>query len=85
MAAAAHHILLTLPNIVDGNQQTATIMQDDILKQTLPITHLPNWGLPDGIGLGIEVDEDKVACYHELYRERGQFLPYDPTAVTKEL
>jgi hypothetical protein len=32
-------------------------------------------------GLGIEVDEDKVARYHGLYRERGQFLPRDPTLI----
>jgi glucarate dehydratase len=36
-AAAAHHILLTLPNVVDGNQQTAQMMCDDVLKNPLPI------------------------------------------------
>ncbi len=83
-AAAAHHILLTLPNIVDGNQQTATMMQDDILKQTLPIASGPNWGVPQGAGLGVEVDEDKVGRFHELYRERGQLLPYDPAYIGKD-
>ena len=76
-AAASHHVLLTLPNIVDGNQHTAHIMQDDILKHPLPIATGPDWGLPQGSGLGIEVDEDKVARYHQEYRERGQYLPYD--------
>ncbi|MFO0966363.1 MAG: mandelate racemase/muconate lactonizing enzyme family protein [Gemmataceae bacterium] len=76
-AAAAHHVLLTLPNVVDGNQHTAHIMQDDILKQPLPIATGPNWGVPCGSGLGIEVDEEKVARYHQAYLERGQFLPYD--------
>ena len=27
-------------------------------------------------GLGIEIDEQKLARYHNLYMERGQFLPY---------
>jgi L-alanine-DL-glutamate epimerase-like enolase superfamily enzyme len=76
-AAAAHHILLTLPNIVDGNQQTAQMMCDDVLKQPLPIASGPTWGVPEGAGLGIEVDEDKVGHYHECYRLHGQFLPYD--------
>jgi L-Ala-D/L-Glu epimerase len=76
-AAAAHQLLLTLPNVVDGNQQTAHMMQDDILKCSLPIASGPDWGVPVGSGLCIEVDEEKIACYHRLYREQGQFLPYD--------
>ena len=82
-AAAAHHLLLTLPNIVDGNQQTAHMMQEDILKEPLPIASAPDWGIPQGIGLCIEVDEEKVERYHQLYRERGQFLPYDETLIYK--
>lgn len=84
-AAAVHHILLTLPNLTDGNQQTAYLMQDDILDTPLPITSQPNWGVPEGSGLGIEVDEDKVKQYHELYQQQGQFLPYDPAGLGKEL
>jgi L-Ala-D/L-Glu epimerase len=75
-AAAAHHVLLTLPNVVDGNQHTAHIMQDDVLKEALPIRAGPDWGVPRGSGLGIEVDEDKLSHYHQLYRSKGQFLPY---------
>ncbi len=80
-AAAAHHILLTLSNIVDGNQQTAQMMCDDVLKEPLPIAHGPEWGVPEGAGLGIEVDEEKVQRYHESYRRDGQILPYDPSLV----
>jgi L-alanine-DL-glutamate epimerase-like enolase superfamily enzyme len=76
-ATAGHHLLLTLPNVVDGNQQTAHMMQDDILKSPLPIASSPDWGVPDGNGLGIEVDDEKVARYHQLYREQGQFLPWE--------
>jgi hypothetical protein len=53
------------------------MMQDDILKDPLPIAVGPNWGVPVGSGLCIHVDEDKVARYHQAYLERGQFLPYD--------
>jgi len=80
-AAAAHHILLTLPNVVDGNQQTAQMMCDDILTQPLPIATGSEWGIPEGAGLGIEVDEDKVRRYHDSYRQHGQFPPYDPALV----
>ena len=33
-ATACHHILLTLPNVVEGNQQTAHQMTDDIIPST---------------------------------------------------
>jgi len=32
--------------------------------------------VPEGPGLGVTVDEAKVAKYHAAYRERGQYLPY---------
>jgi L-Ala-D/L-Glu epimerase len=78
MAAASHHVSLTLPNLVDGNQQTAEIMADDVLTEPLPIATGATWGIPAGVGLCIEVDEAKVEQYHRLYQERGQFLPYQP-------
>ncbi|MGD9511723.1 MAG: mandelate racemase/muconate lactonizing enzyme family protein [Geminicoccaceae bacterium] len=75
-ATAAHHLLLTLPNSVPGAQQTAAIMADDVLATMLPIAGGPLWGVPDRPGLGVEVDEAKLACFAEDYRRRGQFLPY---------
>jgi L-alanine-DL-glutamate epimerase-like enolase superfamily enzyme len=75
-AAAAHHIVLTLPNAIDGTQQTASILADDIVKGGLPIAHGPRWGLIEAPGLGIEIDEDKLRRHHESFRRDGQFLPY---------
>ncbi len=76
MAAASHHVCLTLPNVVDGNQQVAAMMEDDIVRERLPIADGPHWGVPQGVGLGVEVDEEKVARYHALYCQQGAFLPY---------
>jgi L-alanine-DL-glutamate epimerase-like enolase superfamily enzyme len=75
-AAAAHHMMLTLPNTTDGCQQTASIMGDDILTEPLPIATGPRWNIPDAPGLGVAVDEAKLQCFHERYRRDGQFLPY---------
>ena len=84
IAAAAHqHVLLTLPNIVDGHQQTAAIMDDDVLADRLPIADGPTWGVPAGDGLGIRVDEAKVRKCHAHYRAHGQFLPYQPSDIGK--
>ncbi len=84
MAAAMHHVCLTLPNLVDGNQQTAEMMADDILTGPLPIATAPAWGVPRGTGLCVTVDEEKVKQYHRLYEQRGQFLPYQPAMFAKE-
>lgn len=79
-AAAGQHVLLSLPNARDGSQQTAAIMADDILATPLPIADGPRWGRIEAPGLGISVDEEKVAYYHEAYLHDGQFLPYRLTA-----
>jgi L-Ala-D/L-Glu epimerase len=76
MAAASQHVCLAIPNVVDGNQQTAQMMAGDVIKETLPITTSPTWGVPNGTGLCVTVDEGLVMKYHAIYQERGQFLPY---------
>ena len=54
-AAAAHHVLLTLPNATLGAQQTAALMADDVLTTPPPIVSGPSWGVPEAPGLGVEV------------------------------
>jgi L-alanine-DL-glutamate epimerase-like enolase superfamily enzyme len=76
-AAAGQHMMLCLPNVIDGVQQTAAMMEDDILTETIPIATGPRWGLIERPGLGIEVAEDKLRKYHEAYLKNGQFLPYE--------
>ena len=83
-AAAAHHVVLTLPNCVEGHQQTAYMMEHDILREPLPIASGPRWGVPEGPGLGVDVDEDAVAEAAERYRRDGQFLPWQPFQLAAE-
>lgn len=75
-AAAAHHVLLTLPEVVDGHQQTAYLMQHDVLRQPLPIAAGPRWGVPHGPGLSVDVDETAVAEAARRYELEGQYLPW---------
>ena len=51
-----------------------------IVKNTtdrIPTTDGPTWGVIDGPGLGITVNEAKLLRVHEVYHESGQYLPYD--------
>jgi glucarate dehydratase len=75
-AAAAQHVLLTLPNGVEGHQQTAHVMAGDVLAAPLPIAAGPRWGVPDGPGLGVEVDADALRDAARRYELEGPFLPY---------
>jgi L-alanine-DL-glutamate epimerase-like enolase superfamily enzyme len=75
-AAAAHHAMLAAPNTSLGNQQTAQIMEDDILTTRIPIMDQPRWGRIEGPGLGVEIDEDKVGRYHADYRAHGDYATY---------
>lgn len=75
-AALGQHLMLAVPNASIGHQQTAQIMADDILVDPLPIASGPHWGRPEGAGLGVTVDEDKVAAFHEDYRRHGEHPVY---------
>lgn len=75
-AAAGQHIMLSIPNATDGIQQTAAMMEHELLTEPTPISESPRWGRIEAPGLGVDVDEDKLREYHEVYRRDGQFLPY---------
>ena len=75
-AAAGQHLMLAAPNAAMGHQQTAQMMEDDILVERLPIVDGASWGRIEGPGLGVSVDEAKLGRYHDAYRREGEFPPY---------
>jgi glucarate dehydratase len=82
-AMAAHHVMLTLPAIVEGNQQTGAHMVGDLVKGRLPLRDGPTWGVPSGPGLGIEIDEDSFTGAEEAYQRDGQFWPFQKMTGTQ--
>jgi L-Ala-D/L-Glu epimerase len=83
-AAAMHHVVVTLPNGVEGHQQTAHLMQYDVLTEPIPIASGPRWGPLDGPGLGVDVDEGAVAEASARYRADGQYRPWQHDQLAKE-
>jgi L-alanine-DL-glutamate epimerase-like enolase superfamily enzyme len=83
-AVASHHVVLTLPNGVEGHQQTAYLMEHDILTEPIPISTGPRWGTIDRPGLGVDVDEDAVADAASRYRTEGQYLPWQDFQIARE-
>ena len=68
-------MMLTLLNACDGHQQTAQLMAYDIVAAPLPIASGPKWGRSKPRGLGVEVDETKLARYHQDFLDYGEFPP----------
>jgi len=83
-ATAAHHVLLSLPNGVEGHQQTAHMMEHDILAEPLPIASGPIWRQIEGAGLGVQVDGDAVRDAAARYRLEGQYLPWQASQLGEE-
>jgi L-alanine-DL-glutamate epimerase-like enolase superfamily enzyme len=75
-AAACQHVMLAAPNAALGSQQTSQVMEDDILTERIPIVDGPTWGRIERPGLGVDVDEDKLARFHESYLNFGEFPTY---------
>jgi glucarate dehydratase len=76
--AAMLHLAAASPNMkyaIDSHYHDQT---DDII--TKPFVYRDGcFEVPNGHGLGVEVDWDKVARYHELYKKRGHVNEfYDP-------
>ncbi|MGH3733888.1 MAG: mandelate racemase/muconate lactonizing enzyme family protein [Acidimicrobiales bacterium] len=75
-ATAAQHVMLTLPAIVEGNQQTSAHMEGDVIAQRLPILDGPTWGTPSAPGLGVAVVEDALGAAAQAFARDGQFWPF---------
>jgi len=70
------HLGATLPNLGFAADAHYHHLEDDIIKGgKLPYEN-GKIALPQGPGLGVELDYDKLDCYAELYRELGGY-PYD--------
>jgi len=83
-AAAGQHVILTLRNGVAGHQQTAYLMEHDVLTEPIPISTGPRWGTIEGAGLGVDVDDDAVAEASTRYRVEGQYKPWQDYQLAKE-
>jgi L-alanine-DL-glutamate epimerase-like enolase superfamily enzyme len=77
---AAAHVLATLPNATLANQTHYNLLKDDVIAGGPPEFAAGSLGLPDGAGIGVELDPEKVALYEELYQREGEFSVYGPVA-----
>jgi L-alanine-DL-glutamate epimerase-like enolase superfamily enzyme len=80
---AAVHVMASTPNFIYANQGYAAFLEDDVVAPGGP---LPYEGaclvVPDGPGIGVELDSERVARYAEMYEhERERFAFHDAAAM----
>jgi L-alanine-DL-glutamate epimerase-like enolase superfamily enzyme len=85
--AAAVHVIASTPNFRYANQAYGALLTDDIVRGSFggPLENYTSGRLsvPDGPGLGVELDPEKMARYADLYRtSAADFTFHDPTALT---
>jgi L-alanine-DL-glutamate epimerase-like enolase superfamily enzyme len=77
---AAAHVIATCPNATLANQTHYSLLDDDVIVGGPPAFLDGGLTLPEAPGIGVELDEDKVAEYAELYEREGEFTVYGPVA-----
>jgi L-alanine-DL-glutamate epimerase-like enolase superfamily enzyme len=76
-AAAALQVCATVPNLTIGNQTAVHLCADDVIVEDLRTFDRGTVLVPQGPGLGVTLDEEKLARYAEAYRATlaGDRLP----------
>jgi L-alanine-DL-glutamate epimerase-like enolase superfamily enzyme len=70
---AALQVLATIPNLTDGHQVMHELFVEDVLVDGLVSIEGGRTVVPDGPGLGIEIDWDRVAKFERLFEQVGQY------------
>jgi L-alanine-DL-glutamate epimerase-like enolase superfamily enzyme len=77
---AAAHVLASCPNTGLAHQTHFQLLGDDVIAGGLRAFEDGALAVPQGPGIGVELDRERVDEYAELFRTRGTFSPYEPHA-----
>ena len=70
---AALHVMAATPNFLYANQGYASLLIDDIVDGAGPLPYIDGClEVPTGPGIGVELDEERVARYAELYAKEAE-------------
>ncbi len=77
------HLGSVLPNLTFSADAHYHHLQDDLIVGGKMVYENGSIKVPEGPGLGVTLDEDKLMRYAELYRELGGY-PYDRDPLRKD-
>jgi L-alanine-DL-glutamate epimerase-like enolase superfamily enzyme len=70
---ATLHVLASAQDRIGGHQAVQQLLEADVLRDGSLTFEAGMLAVPDAPGLGIELDDDRVARYEDLYRRSGGF------------
>ncbi len=73
---ASMHVIASSRNFPYANQIYIPFLSDYIVQGGMPSFNKGCLELPQGTGIGVKLDEEKVKKYAELYRKEGEFSPF---------
>ena len=74
--AAAIHVMASSPNFTHANQSYYAFLADDIVEGGIPKFNTGCLRLPEGPGLGVNLDRQRLARYATYFQEHGEFPAY---------
>jgi L-alanine-DL-glutamate epimerase-like enolase superfamily enzyme len=78
---AAVHVMASTPNFTYANQSYASLLADDVLDGG-PLPYRDGTlAVPEGPGLGVELDAERIGRYAELYQREGERFGFHDTAA----
>ncbi len=80
--AAAAHVIASTPNFLYANQSYAALLADDVVEGGALRYEHGKLRVPDGPGLGVTLDRDRLAAHAERYRREGAAMGFhDPARL----
>jgi L-alanine-DL-glutamate epimerase-like enolase superfamily enzyme len=75
--------MASTPNFVYANQSYASFLADDVLAGASPLPYVDGrLEVPQRPGIGVDLDQERVARYAGLYQRDGEdFAFHDPAAL----
>lgn len=74
--AAAKHVMASCPNFTKANQSHFGVLTDDIIEGGLEEFVEGCLAVPEGPGLGVHLDMNRLERYAKYYQEHGEFPGY---------
>ncbi|MQA84606.1 MAG: mandelate racemase [Streptosporangiales bacterium] len=77
---AAVHVMAATPNFLYANQSYASLLADDVVESGVPQYADGTLAVPEGPGIGVRLDTERVARYAELYQREGHAFAFSDAA-----
>jgi L-alanine-DL-glutamate epimerase-like enolase superfamily enzyme len=76
--------MASTPNFLYANQSYASFLADDVVQDASPLPYVEGClQVPRRPGIGVDLDQERVARYAELYeRDAVGFTFHSPAALT---